>query len=220
MSTIDNIKAQFIESTGYKGPVSNDDFFNREFNDWLYQRVSVLTNYLYLLEELDINYDDVHTVEVGKSCYDSIVLPFNTSIITLFSEGFEVLDRLHLNERLHFGDMVVYNSVPRLVFSNKKEDYVDIHPVSINTFMTQNPYSMSDVYNWDQLHNSGVYNIVLGIYGNNWDRDKNKKIKSIINFKNELTPDTYKECYFEHDGEYFYIIASVNKKDKTLIREK
>ena len=219
MTAIDSLKREFVRATDYIGYDFEDEFFNSEFSNWLFDRTLMLGDYLDLLAVLGVSFDNLTTAEVGKTPYDSAVLPFRTSIITSYDKDFENEQNIFgLEERLHFGDMVVYNSIPRIVYYNKKDDFVDLYSTSVNTFMTQNPASIWNIYNWEKLHNSGLYDIILGVYGNNYDIDKTSKIKMLSDFKNSLIRDTYKECYYEFDDEYFYVVASDNGRKKVLTR--
>ena len=74
---------QFKQATGIKNVDINSQSFMLEFSEWIKSRHSISNNYLDLLEYMElsqISYPD--TVEVGKGQYDSIVKPFNTTIIT------------------------------------------------------------------------------------------------------------------------------------------
>lgn len=83
---------------------------------------------------------------------------------------------------------------------------------NINSFITQNPFSISNIKNWDQLHNNGDM-ITVGVYGSTFDKDINSKIDQLKHLKEKLMDSTYYEYYVTEDDMYCYTISS---KPKTL----
>lgn len=71
-----------------------------------------------------------------------------------------------------------------------------------NLFITHNPYSYQDVSSWHKIHNSGMYDISIGMYGNIYDRDRKSKIELLskladkMDTDTELTQDTLGDKYF------------------------
>ena len=71
-----------------------------------------------------------------------------------------------------------------------------------NLFITHNPYSYQAVSSWHKIHNSGMYDISIGMYGNIYDRDRKSKIELLskladkIDTDTELTQDTLGDKYF------------------------
>ena len=75
------------------------------------------------------------------------------------------------------------------------------------TFMTQNPYTPVEIRNWENLHNSGNHNIIVGVYGSIYDKDIETKIRQLESLKQRLT-DSFKEEQYVIDDTYCYAIAS------------
>ena len=173
-----------------------------EFSEWIKSRHSISNNYLDLLEYMElsqISYPD--TVEVGKGQYDSIVKPFNTTIITPHIAGLETLG----NERVINSEFVVIGNTPVLFGNNRNGK--PIATSSALTFMTQNPYTPVEIRNWENLHNSGNHNIIVGVYGSIHDKDIETKIRQLESLKQRLT-DSFKEEQYVIDDTYCYAIAS------------
>ena len=193
---------QFKQATGIKNVDINSQSFMLEFSEWIKPRHSISNNYLDLLEYMElsqISYPD--TVEVGKGQYDSIVKPFNTTIITPHIAGLETLG----NERVINSEFVVIGNTPVLFGNNRNGK--PIATSSALTFMTQNPYTPTQIANWEQLHNGRENDIIVGIYGSVYDKDTESKIKQIEDLRDRLD-DSYKEEYAVVGDTYCYAIAS------------
>ena len=206
---------QFKQATGIKNIDVNSQSFISEFSEWIKSRQDISRNYLALLDYMELSkvagYD---TTEIGKGRYDTIVKPFNTTIITPHIAGLESLG----NERVINSEFVVIGNTPVLFGSNKNGKPIDTS--STLTFMTQNPYTPFEIRNWEDLHNSGNYDIIVGIYGSINDKDVETKIRQLENLKSRLT-DSFKEEETVINGAYYYAIASermVKKLVKTRTR--
>ena len=192
---------QFKQATGTKNVDINSQSFMSEFSEWIKSRQNISNNYLDLLEYMELSQiSDPDTAEVGKGQYDSIVNPFNTTIITPHSKGLETLGNRVINS-----DFVVMGDTPVLFGPNQSGN-----PVSTSsslTFMTQNPYTPVEIRNWEQLHNSRNHNIIVGVYGSIHDKDIETKIRQLESLKQRLT-DSFKEEQYVIDDTYCYAIAS------------
>lgn len=193
---------QYKQATGVRNVDTNSSSFMSEFTEWLKSRGEISDSYLNLLQYMGlsrITYPDA--VEVGKGKYDSIMAPFDTTIITPYPEGLNISPKY----RLIVSDFKVCEGTPLLVRSNKQIDPI-IVPSPL-TFMTQNPYTGDSIRNWEQLHNSGNHDIVVGVYGSIYDKDAAAKVRQLEDFKNRLM-DTYKEEHTVEGDTYCYAIAS------------
>ena len=85
--------------------------------------------------------------------------------------------------------------------------------------MTQNPYIRQNIINWERLHNSGNSRIILGMYGNTFDKDRVDKLNELRRFKNKLIEGTYKEEQAIYGDTYCYVIAS-DENVKRLVKVK
>ena len=105
--------------------------------------------------------------------------------------------------------MKVYESTPVLVTHRKGGNHIESIPNDIiHTFMTQNPISNISILGWENLHNSGNNDIIIGIYGDIHDKDIDAKKKTIDEIKAKLISTDYIEDYEKDDDRYFYVIGS------------
>lgn len=123
--------------------------------------------------------------EVGKGKYDSISSK-DMKIVSSYGITLGVLP-----SKLIITDRNVLIATPRT-----------ISLAETNLFITHNPYSYQDVSAWHKIHNSGMYDISIGMYGNIYDRDKKSKIELLskladkMDTDTELTQDTLGDKYF------------------------
>ena len=206
MTYLNYLIEQFKQATGTKNIDINSQLFISEFSEWIRSRQNISENYLNLLEYMELyRFADPDTAEIGKGQYDSIVKPFDTTIITPHSEGLETLDQ----SRIITSDFRVFDGTPVLTKTNEK-GINQIDPITSTTtltFMTQNPYTPEQIRNWEQLHNSGENNIIVGIYGSIYDKDIEQKIKELEALRDKLY-ESYKEEHTVIDDTYCYAIAS------------
>ena len=190
---------QFLNARGINKPREIDEQFLMEFEYWLDEYKKETKEYIEFLDYMGFDYKDSNCVEVGMGNSSSIVLPYKTKIIT-DSKQIKVDDE----SRIINGTMKVYNS--------------KILP-NIDTYMTQNPVSLSEIKNWEDLHNYLNSIVILGVYGSKKDKDMENKLHILKIFKAYLKGD-YKEEYASWNGNYFYIVGSSNKvkiKDRKKI---
>lgn len=163
------------------------------------------------------------TAEVGKGCVDSIVIPYDTTIISEYAKGIIMVEK----SRIIPSGMIVIEGTP-VAFNIDKESretsslntskvktstkYKD----SFSKFMTQNPYVDMNIARWEQLYNSGRYNIVVGVYGSTYDKDIDAKIKRIKELESKLSLPYVKESGTVGDT-YCYAVASKSLV-KSLVR--
>lgn len=198
---------QYKESCGIKEDVSLDKFLT-EFDNWLKERSLCGEVYLNLLKSMGININTSDTYEIGKGNLDSIVANYpKTNMITPF------YDRSNfVSDRTIIGTFGVFHSKPTLIRVNK--GMFDLTTLQSGiTCMTQNTYTSKDILNWDLLHNSGNVKIIVGIYGNTSDCDRNKKIRELKMLRDKLTSD-YIEERLINGNIYCSVIASKEKVKK------
>lgn len=202
---------QFKQANNIKNVDINSQAFISEFSEWIKLRQDVSKNYLALLEYMELSkFADCDTAEVGKGRYDTIVKPFNTTIITPHISGLETLR----NERIINAELVVMGETPVLFGANKNGK--PISSSSNLTFMTQNPYTPIEIRNWEDLHNSGESDIIVGVYGSIYDKDIASKLKQIQELEEKLNGSYIREDAVVGDT-YSYAIAS-KRKVKTLVK--
>ena len=204
---LDLLIEQFRQATGTKNVDMNSLAFISEFSDWLKSRQEIGDKYLKLLEYMGLSkFKTPDTAEVGKGQYDSLVKPFDTKIVTLHTKGLETLG----SRRVVKSNFEIYDGMPLLVRKNELFKADDV----AQTFMTQNPFTHASISNWDQLHNSGMYSIIVGFFGSIYDKDKSKKEEQLRNLRYKLERDFIEQQFIDGD-KYGFVVAS-NAKIKRL----
>jgi len=205
---------QFKDSQGIKSNLSEEKCYMIDFVPWIIQQKSIGNNYTEFLKYLELPFDNYDCAEVGKSEFDSVVKPYRTTIITPYTEGFEIID----STRIINGTFEVQGTTPTIIRQADNQIISRTIPqTSIRTYMTQNPYNQSDIANWYRLHNSKEAGIILGAYGSIYDKDIEEKIEGLEQIKDNLEDDI-QEAYEELNGEYYYVLSSnikVKRKTKT-----
>ena len=167
---------QFRLATGSKIADIHSETFVSDFSAWLINRQKIAKEYVSFLDYMGFHYADIDTAEVDKSEYDSVVKPFETTLIT------RAPIKSINPERIIIGSMRVYDSVPILVNASQKKGISQVIQVPndiIHTFMTQNPFTKQNISGWESLHNSGKNDIILGIYGSIHDKDIESKFEQM-----------------------------------------
>lgn len=204
---------QFKQANNIKNVDINSQAFMSEFSEWIILRQKASKNYLALLEYMKLSkFADRDTAEIGKCKYDTIVKPFNTTIITPHVSGLETLE----NERVINAEFVVMGEKPVLFGANKNGK--PISSSSNLTFMTQNPYTPVEIRNWEDLHNSGNYDIIVGVYGSIHDKDIESKLKQIKELEKKLN-GSYNESYIREGtviGDIYSCAIASKRKVKTM----
>lgn len=205
---IEALCKQFKSAKGYTYGDLSSKYFNDEFLWWLLSRQKLISEYIKFLEKLELDKIKTNnTLEIGKGVYDSVGKYFNTKIITPYAFDF------YKSCNIISGEFFVFNGLP--VINNGLIRIINSCNTDKITFMTQNPYINENIYGWDSLANSNKYDLVLGVYGENDDKDKASKIKLLREFKNKLLVDN-KEEYMENNDLYYYVISTGNEVDKLL----
>lgn len=188
----------FLKANGVKIKDSNYDkikFYERhrnEFIDWLKQYKLCTYEYKKYLEKyLGISLDNEKLIEFGKGNIDSIVGD-NSILITPYAHTFADLYRS--NSTLVFDNNNVY-------FNMNNENYL---LNKSDTFMCNNPYMYHIMSTLEKLYNMD-YNIIVGVYGKEYDKNKNAKIKILKQFKKNK--DRLGANYNTKDDNYFYVLT-------------
>ena len=210
---------QYKQATGTKSVDIQSQTFISEFQAWIKQRQLSGTEYLGLLDYMQL-YDvrNRETFEIGKGCFDTLVKDFDTTIVTPYSERILVPD----STRIITSDFSVCEGMP-ILLKKVSATVTDIEPIYDNnslTFMTQNPYTPSKIEDWEQLHYNCENGIIVGVYGNTYDKDIEGKIRQLQQLKEKLY-DSYIEEHSIVGDTYSYAIASkraVKVKELVLTR--
>ena len=204
---------QFQSATGVHHVDINLEEFIREFSEWIIVRKKLRNHYNSFIEYMDV-YPKINgkTVEVDKGIFDSIALDSNMTMITPYPDG--------VNKAK--GDLIkatftVYEGIPVVVKNKNGVNNLEFLDTSfINRFITQNPYDISHIKNWEQLHNKGQ-NITVGIFGSIYDKDISQKISELKEFKKGFKDDNFSEDYVTENDMYCYALSS-SRKANTLVR--
>ncbi len=203
-----NVIKQFKLSTGTKNIDINSQEFIDEFSAWIKSRRKMGKEYACFLDYLNFRFAEPGCAEVGKGEYDSIVKPFETTLITPVSSIKKVSD-----DRIITGHMRVYESTPLLIRHFKGGNQMSQIPTDIiHTYMTHNILSESLISGWEDLHNSGSCCIIVGIFGSIYDKDIEERIKIVENLREKLTCYEFDEDYSTTDDMYMYALGSMEKK--------
>lgn len=212
---LNNLIEQFKAATGVKNIDIHSKQFLSEFSEWIKSRQLMGEKYTIFLDYTGFRFADSNCAEIGKGYFDSVVTPFKTTIITSSK-----LTPLVSSNRIISGNMRVYQGQPLLISKCKQTNKMDVIPNDIiHTFMTQNSYNPGLIRGWDDLHNSGKNDIILGLYGCIYDRDIEKRIKQLEQVREKLVYREYIENYSTDGDNYFYVIGS-NSKIKKLYKER
>ena len=187
---------QFKKAKGINKVDINSIEFMQEFQYWLQQRSDMIKYYQKLLNFMHLSYKTSHTAEVGKGYFDSVVSPFETTIITPYQEGFEKEQPRIINSALYISKGNPY------VFQGNE---LNKAPDKIETFMTQNPYEIDNIRFWEQLPS-----IIVGIYGNIRDKDKKEKERILKDLKAKMSDLSIENGGCVNDT-YYYVITNDTK---------
>lgn len=206
---LNNLIEQFKAATGVKTVDTNSKEFMKEFREWLSKRQVMGDGYIALLNYMELYFDTPHCAEIGKGRYDSVVLPYETTIITPYSDG---IIRVNDGEVIN-SDFNVFVGAPLL--TSNEMDFRVIQPHQISTYMTQNPYSSDAIRCWHQLHCNHNNAIILGVYGKTYDKDMETKINQLKKLRAKLF-DNYVEDYALGGDNYWYALATDTKAKKLV----
>lgn len=197
---LDKLLKQFMEARGIRHANVNSEEFVNEFCSWIKENKLVSWKFITLLDYMNGQTYDSFSVEIGKGMYDSFAECTSANIITPYSEGLEN----KTNGKVIKGEFSArgFGHGPAMV-TNGKLELIDSN---INRFITHNPYTQSDIRNWEMLHNSGK-NIVVGVYGSIYDHDINKRLKQMKELKDKLL-GVVSEEYGIIDDIYCYALSS------------
>ena len=217
MSYYSNLMKQFQESIGMDEKtsfISLDDFMF-SFRQWLSEREQSSLKYCDFLTDTGLIMDESLTYEIGKGKSDTVTKDLNTMLVTPYPELPNVS-----GERIINKCFCVFRDKPMVVnFKLGNIELFSIREQEKITCMTQNPYIRQNIINWERLHNSGNSRIILGMYGNTFDKDRVDKLNELRRFKNKLIEGTYKEEQAIYGDTYCYVIAS-DENVKRLVKVK
>lgn len=205
---LNKLMEQFISARGIKNPDVNSSEFINDFSEWIRESKLISGYYVSFLDYLNGRAFTSDSVEIGKGKYDSLAACSDSLIVTPYTDGLEDSERIIKGEFSARG----FGNGP-VILTKGKLQLVD---PSINRFMTHNPYTASDIRNWERIHNNGN-NITVGVYGSIYDKDINEKLKQMKQLKDKLQDDSYNEEKACVDYGYYYAISSDRKTLKKVL---
>ena len=200
--SMEKIINQFASAKGKNEIHINSKDSLLEFGAWLKEYKKASEDYLEILDYYGLKYDNSFCAEVGKNQYDSIIMDYKTKIITQNLSDFKKIE----SDRLIEGNVAIKKATPILVRPNKED--TEILNQFINTYMIHNPYSFDDINGWENLHNLSENNIIVGVFGNLSDKDRNEKLEALTQFRNKLIKNSFIEEYETNQDMYYYVIGS------------
>ncbi len=213
MSYLDNLSKQYQDATGARTSDFSSIQFLGELESWTSERQEMGKGYLELLNHIGLyDFSSSYYAEIGKGCTDTIVGDYSTTIITPYTD---YMDQIVDERRIVRGYMSVVSEVPVLVIDGVRKKTIS----DIDTYMTHNPYSPLWIQDWDRLHTSGSYSIIVGAYGKVYDKDKYQKEKMISELIRKIDSSDIVCDSFEYEDDYYTFVSSdrkLLKKEKNM----
>ena len=216
---INNLNMQFYGATGYNGKNMFGDL-SSDAKAWSRERKSQGDSLFFWLDQAGIPIDYKECAELNKGGLDSLVIPYETTIITPYGNTFPKRKGFS-DGPVILGNFSVLSGVP--IIDAKNSDIADfkvINPTEVETFFIHNPYDQTSVANLMELHNNKYNNIILAVYGRTYDKDYKAKIAIIDRFqKNLFERETcVRETMYVGDNYYSFIATkpSVKKLKRSI----
>lgn len=209
---------QFKQANGIKNVDINSESFMKEFSEWIKARQLFGKKYSLFIDSMETHpqIDSEISLETSKGQYDSVSSSLDLGVITPYSDGMEKVT----SGTIIVGEFKIYDGMPTILTHNKDDNQIaKVDTTIVRRFLTQNPYTMGHIQNWEQIHNSDEANITVGIFGSIYDKDIEEKIKQLKSLRDKLY-GSFKEDYTTLDDSYYYAISSdriVKKLVKTRI---
>lgn len=176
-------------------------FNDEDFIYWVIQRNKQTNIYKSYIETIGIKLEHSYDIEIGKGKYDSLGKE-NVLMISPFAE----------TSGLPKSNLIFYNEEPLII-----TDSAIYSIFEYTSFFIHNPFFKEDIRNIVIAHNMG-FNICFGIYGNNSDKDKNKKLEMLKESTENMKND-FEFNYETEDTSYYACLISKRKiKRKVLIK--
>lgn len=200
---VDMVVKQFLESKPMPKCSLKDVEYSRDFMNFILERRKLGEIYTSVLSSMGVNYDTSSCAEIGKGRLDSVVLDYDTTIITPYYSGIE---KSGYKGFLIPTNIKIYDGIPKLIDNSGQ---LVISPVDIETYMIQNPYCEEQLDGLVELYKNGHAGIVVGVFGNIHDLDYTKKVNMIKTA--QLKIGKCNALWGETDDSYYYAV-SVPKK--------
>lgn len=198
---IDGLHSLYANSIGKEDKFKSDQDID-DFVDWVAKYRNLTARYARFVKSHNIDLNDSRLAELDKSIIDSIV----GRKAKIISEDASTLLRLNT----------------KIVQKNKKT-YIDNHSIlifpynkNITKIITQNPYYSNPKLDYLMINKEG-YDIYIGMYGYEDDKDKNKKIEMLDKLRHELG---YGRLYIEKErDEYYSLFKAITTPRKSKVKK-
>lgn len=192
-----NLYKQYCDAIGIICEPSNMTNPSNDFIEWVAQNKMLSKKYKDYL--LLLGYIDSKSVyEIGKGKYDAISSD-KSGIISPYGETFG-------QKNLSF---FIIGNTP-LIQSGS-----EIIVPDIDVILTHNPFEEMHAENWFKMHNAGLYDISIGMYGSIYEEDFDKKIKFLEKLSSKMTEDH--RIDYDTDKDNYFCTLNSKRKIKRLI---
>ena len=193
-----NLYKQFCNARGIIYNPSNFNRYTAEFVDWVVYNKKTTEKYREYL--LSLSYIDGKSVaEVGKGMYDSLQLN-DSAIVSPYAEtiGFQN------------SELFMIGNYPLI-----QQKGIIVRP-NTEILLTYNPYEEMHIINWFKVHNSKLYDISIGMYGNIHDSDFAERIRLL----EEISKRMHDDHVVDYDTDQDNYFCSINSKRMIKERKK
>ena len=192
-----NLYKQYCEARGLACNPMNETIKSYDFFEWIAYNQLLAKEYGDYLQCLGYG-DSRKIAEVGKGRYDSIAKD-QMKVISPYA------DTLGLPN----SELLILGNVP--LIKQEKRIIVPEQPI----LLTHNPFGEMGIIDWSLVHNAGVYNISIGMFGNVHDEDRLKKVELLHEISKKMNED-HVISYDTDQDKYFYSLNSnrmIRKKE-------
>ena len=171
--------------------------YESEFLEWLSNYTKMGEYYFRWIKENGVLKElSPEVAEIGKGRYDTVTLNQPTTLISPY------IGHLDVPNTIFNYDFTVFNGMP-LYRGRKPHDLVE----DVDIFMTQNPYCMAIMLNWPQLYNYNDFDIIIGLYGNTFDKDREDKLRHLKIWR-EILRDEFEIKEVTDGDQYCYVLST------------
>ena len=201
------LKLQYYKATKEKIKQNIENSLNDDIYRWLSIRKEIGKIYLEYLDSLGIDIKTLETAEIGKGLFDTLVREYETTIISPYIEAVD-------NKRVYTYSLNLVNTPTLMKYGPKMriEDIKSI-PKDVNTFLINNPYEK--IVGLENFVNKEEIQTIIGIYGQIFDKDKDKKLKMLLELSKKIQNKDFNINY-ESNNDYYYASLIANRKPKKI----
>jgi len=207
---LDALYSQYMSARGFKAVSKKDKYIREDLDGYFEELAKEKGHYLELLRTLDVNYNDEHTIEVGKGNIDSVVTDYNASIVTPYEGVFE-----ERKAPIYVGKYAVIDGEIMMATNkdSKIQSFEELPITGGRIYITHNMYEPKCIKNWLDLVRRD--DVVIGVFGNILDKDMDYKIGHVRNIASILDNCTYNLGTI--DGHYFAAVRA--RQDEKILKE-